>query len=128
MRAVVINEVSNRDTVRIEQIADPVPDPDQVLVNVQACGINYTDYLSLDGKYQNNPPPPFTPGRDAAGIIAAVGENITRHKVGDRVIAWVCCGVYGGVALDAGRDDSLVQDRCCGVGWRRRWLGRSFHG
>ena len=95
MRAVVINDVGNRDTVRIEDLPDPAPGDDEVIVDVKACGINFTDLLSLDGKYQNNPPPPFTPGKDAAGVVSAVGANVTDHKVGDRVIAHV---IHGGLA------------------------------
>jgi len=91
MRAVVITDTSNR-SVSIEEVADPVPGDNEILVDVKACGINFTDLLSLDGKYQNNPPPPFTPGKDAAGIVAAVGAKVTGHKVGDCVIAHVIHG------------------------------------
>ena len=59
---------------------------------MKACGVNFTDLLSLDGKYQNNPPPPA--GKDAAGIVGA-GAGVTNHKVGDRVIAHV---IHGGMA------------------------------
>jgi len=97
MRAVVITDTSNR-SVSIEEVADPVPGDDEIVVDVKACGINFTDLLSLDGKYQNNPPPPFTPGKDAAGIVAAVGANVTGHKVGDRVIAHV---IHGAMAEKA---------------------------
>jgi NADPH2:quinone reductase len=97
MRAVVITDTSNR-SVSIEEVADPVPGDDQIVVDVKACGINFTDLLSLDGKYQNNPPPPFTPGKDAAGIVAAVGANVTGHHVGDRVIAHV---IHGAMAEKA---------------------------
>lgn len=95
MRAVVINDTSDRDTVRIEEVADPVPGEDEVVVDVRACGVNFTDLLSLDGKYQNNPPPPFTPGKDAAGVVSAAGSRVTAHKVGDRVLAQV---VHGAMA------------------------------
>lgn len=97
MRAVVITDTSNR-SVSVAEVADPTPGDDQILVDVKACGVNFTDLLSLDGKYQNNPPPPFTPGKDAAGIVAAVGANVTGHKVGDRVIAHV---IHGGMAEKA---------------------------
>ena len=97
MRAVVITDTSNR-SVSIADVADPTPGDGQILVDVKACGVNFTDLLSLDGKYQNNPPPPFTPGKDAAGIVAAVGANVTNHKVGDRVIAHV---IHGGMAEKA---------------------------
>ncbi len=94
MRAVVIENTSNRG-VSIEDIPDPVPGDNEVLIDVQACGINFTDLLSLDGKYQNNPPAPFTPGKDAAGIVVAVGPGVTRLAVGDRVLAHV---IYGAMA------------------------------
>jgi NADPH2:quinone reductase len=84
MRAVVITDTSNR-SVSIADVADPTPGDDEILVDVKACGVNFTDLLSLDGKYQNNPPPPFTPGKDASGIVAAVGANVTNYKVGDRL-------------------------------------------
>jgi NADPH:quinone reductase len=87
MRAVIISDIENRESVDIRDIADPIQGDDEVLVDVKSCGINFTDLLSLDGKYQNNPPLPFTPGKDAAGIVAAVGKNVTSHKVGDRVLA-----------------------------------------
>ena len=97
MRAVVITDTSNR-SVSIADVADPTPGDDEILVDVKACGVNFTDLLSLDGKYQNNPPPPFTPGKDASGIVAAVGANVTNYKVGDRVIAHV---IHGGMAEKA---------------------------
>ena len=95
MRAVIINETGNRDSVGIEEVADPTADADEVVVDAKACGINFTDYLSLDGKYQNNPPPPFTPGKDVAGVVSAVGSEVKSLMVGDRVIAHV---VHGGLA------------------------------
>ncbi|MDE0334538.1 MAG: NADPH:quinone oxidoreductase family protein [Defluviicoccus sp.] len=94
MRAVVIKDTSNR-SVGIEKVLDPSPGDDEVVVDVKVCGINFTDLLSLDGKYQNNPPAPFTPGKDAAGVVSAVGAGVAGLKEGDRVIAHV---VYGGLA------------------------------
>ena len=94
MRAVVIRDTSDR-TVGIEEVPDPAPKPDQVIVDARVCGVNFTDLLSLDGKYQNNPPVPFTPGKDAAGIVSAVGADVTSLKAGDRVVAHV---VHGGLA------------------------------
>jgi NADPH2:quinone reductase len=89
MRAVMINEFGNRDTVAVEEIDDPVPGPGEVLVDVKVAGVNFTDLLSLDGKYQNLPPVPFTPGKDASGVVAAVGDGVTLVSPGERVIAHV---------------------------------------
>ena len=95
MRAVVIREIRNRDAVSIEEVPDPVPGPGEVRVDVRACGINFTDLLSLDGRYQNNPPPPFTPGKDAAGVVRSIGEGVQGLAPGQRVLAHV---TYGGLA------------------------------
>ncbi len=89
MRAVMIREFGNRGAVAVEEIDDPVPGPGEVLVDVRAAGVNFTDLLSLDGKYQNLPPLPFTPGKDASGVVAAVGDGATLVSPGDRVIAHV---------------------------------------
>lgn len=105
MRAVVIKEAENRDSVGIAEIEDPAPGENEVVVDVKACGINFTDFLSLDGKYQNNPPPPFTPGKDAAGIVSAVGSAVSDLKVGDRVIAH--CN-HGAMAEKAACDAAMV--------------------
>jgi NADPH2:quinone reductase len=89
MRAVMIREFGNRDAVKVEEIDDPVPGPGEVLVDVKVAGVNFTDFLSLDGKYQNLPPLPFTPGKDAAGVVAAIGDGVSMVGPGDRVIAHV---------------------------------------
>ena len=89
MRAVMIREFGNRGAVAVEEIEDPVPGPGEVLVDVKAAGVNFTDLLSLDGKYQNLPPLPFTPGKDASGVVAAVGDGATLVSPGDHVIAHV---------------------------------------
>ncbi len=75
MRAVVIKDHESRDHVGIVEIDDPEPGDNEIVVDVKACGINFTDLLSLDGKYQNLPPLPFTPGKDASGVVAAVGDG-----------------------------------------------------
>ena len=89
MRAVMIREFGNRDAVAVEEIDDPVPGPGEVLVETKAAGVNFTDFLSLDGKYQNLPPLPFTPGKDAAGVVAAIGDGVSLVAPGDRIIAHV---------------------------------------
>ncbi len=89
MRAVMIREFGKRGAVAVEETDDPVPGSGEVLVDVKAAGVNFTDLLSLDGKYQNLPPLPFTPGKDASGVVAAVGDGATMVSPGDRVIAHV---------------------------------------
>ena len=70
----------------IEEWDDPVPASSEVLVDVEAAGINFPDVLAIAGKYQVKTPTPFVPGTEAAGVVSAVGDEVTRFSVGDKVI------------------------------------------
>ena len=65
-----------------------------MLIDVHAIGINFPDTLMMQGMYQTKPERPFTPGRDVAGVITAVGDGVSDFKVGDRVMAIVAWGAY----------------------------------
>ena len=94
MRAVVVREFGAVGTHAVEEFPDPAPGPGEVLIDVRAVGLNFSDRLMMQGKYQVRPELPFVPGRDAAGVVAAVGEGVTRCKPGDRVNAVVTFGAY----------------------------------
>jgi NADPH2:quinone reductase len=83
----------------------PSPQAGEVLVEVHACGLNFSDLLMAVGRYQVRPPLPFVPGQEIAGRIVAVGPGSAR-SVGERVSAKV---VWGGFAQFAvAREDMLV--------------------
>lgn len=63
------------------------PGAGQVRVKVVCCGMGYVDALVALGKYQVKPPVPFTPGQEIAGVVDAVGADVSALKVGDRVMA-----------------------------------------
>ena len=86
MRALVCKEYGPPESLVIEEHDDPVPGPGQVCIDVAAAGINFPDVLSIAGKYQVKTPTPFVPGNEAAGVVAAIGDSVTRYKVGDKVI------------------------------------------
>ena len=94
MRGVVIHEFGPLDRHKVEEVADPTPGPEEVLVDVHAIGVNFPDTLMMQGLYQTKPPRPFVPGRDAAGIVTAVGEKITKVKIGERIAVLVPKGAY----------------------------------
>ncbi|MCW2722139.1 NADPH:quinone oxidoreductase family protein [Pseudonocardia sp.] len=73
------------DVLTWGEIPDPEPRPGQVLVRVAAVACNFPDILVCQGKYQEKPPLPFTPGLEIAGEVVAVGEGAAA-KVGDRVL------------------------------------------
>ena len=94
MRAVVVHEHGPARSQRVEILPDPVPGPGQVVIDARAIGVNYPDLLVIEGKYQFLPPRPFTPGKEVAGVVSAVGEGVTRLRVGDRVMAQREYGTY----------------------------------
>ncbi|MEQ9422844.1 MAG: NADPH:quinone oxidoreductase family protein [Cyclobacteriaceae bacterium] len=63
------------------------PSPDEVIISVKAAGVNFPDTLIVQGLYQFQPDMPFSPGGEVAGVIKAVGANVSGFKAGDRVIA-----------------------------------------
>ncbi len=79
----------------IEAVPVPSPGPGEVLVKIVATGVCHTDLHAADGDWPVKPVPPFIPGHEGAGIVAAVGAGVTQLKEGDRVgIAWLhdACG------------------------------------
>lgn len=92
MRALVCREYGPPEQLVIENREDPVPGEGQVLIDVKAAGINFFDALIVAGQYQVKLPPPFVPGGEAAGTVAAVGPGVKRVKVGDRVIGMSTSG------------------------------------
>ncbi|OWW18164.1 NADPH:quinone oxidoreductase family protein [Noviherbaspirillum denitrificans] len=94
MRAILIREHGEPASLKIEEIPPRAVGSDEVLIDVHAIGINYPDLLVIRGQYQILPPRPFSPGKDAAGVVRAVGKNVTTCKPGDRVVAQVEHGAY----------------------------------
>ena len=94
MRALVCKEYGTPDSLVLELVADPAPGKGEVLVDVKAAGINFPDILAIAGRYQVKTPPPFVPGNEAAGVIADVGEGVTRFKVGDNVMVMSDGGAF----------------------------------
>jgi NADPH2:quinone reductase len=94
MRALVVHEFGPASSHKIEEVPEPKIGNRDVLVDVKAIGLNYPDTLMLQGKYQTRPDRPFVPGRDAAGVVLAVGADVTRVKKGDRVNAQVATGAF----------------------------------
>lgn len=97
MKAVVVKELKNRESVGLSDMPEPEAGPGEVLVDVKAASVNFPDVLMLDGKYQIRPDPPFILGKDAAGTVKAVGDGVTRVKPGDRVVLYIEYGAFAQV-------------------------------
>ncbi len=96
MKALLSKAAGGPETLVLEDVADPVAGPGQILVAVKACSVNYPDVLIIEDKYQFKPPRPFSPGSEVSGIVEAVGEGVTNFKVGDRVLG--ATGSSGGMS------------------------------
>ena len=94
MKALIVNEHGPIEKLSFGDFPDPQPGKGQVLIDVQAASVNFPDLLVIGGTYQNLPPRPFVPGKDLAGVVAAVGEGVTRVKPGDRVMAQIEHGAF----------------------------------
>ena len=90
MRAIQILSTGGPEVLTPRDIPVPTPGPDEALIRIEACGVNFIDTYLREGRYPA--PLPYTLGQEAAGVIESVGFNVATVKVGDRV-AW--CGVPG---------------------------------
>lgn len=102
MKAAVVRTLGGPLT--IEDVPIPVPGPGELLVKVRACGVCHTDLHAADGDWPVKPAPPFIPGHEVAGVVAALGPGVTDFKLGDAVgVAWL--------------HDSCLRCEYCETGW-----------
>ena len=92
MRAVLCSAFTGPEDLRIGEIEEPKPASDEILIDVHAASVSFMDHLLVSGLYQMRPPVPFVPGTEAAGVVVAIGEKVTRFQPGDRV----ACGNWTG--------------------------------
>jgi NADPH2:quinone reductase len=95
MKALVCKELGLADKLElVDDWADPELGEHDVLIEVKAAGLNFPDVLIIQGKYQIQPELPFIPGAECSGVVTAVGANVTRYKVGDRVLSMGASGAF----------------------------------
>lgn len=87
MKAIVFYENGGPEVLQLEDVPDPAPGPDEVLIRVKSVGVNFADHLMRIGAYPGGDPPTI-PGLEAAGLVEAVGPGVTSPKPGERVITW----------------------------------------
>ena len=95
MRAFYVRAYGPPDSHSVEDIASPgAPGPNEVLIRTRAIALNFPDLLMIQGKYQVRHETPFVPGRDAAGVVTAVGEGVSQLRNGDHVMCQVAYGAW----------------------------------
>ena len=95
MKALLCTAWGGPDTLAIGELPPPSPGPGEILVGIRACGLNFADTLMIQGKYQERPEFPFSPGLEISGEVLEAGPGVDGIATGDSVIA--LCG-HGGLA------------------------------
>lgn len=86
MKAIVCDNYAPVDKLDYREVDDPTPSQGEVVVAIEASGVNFPDGLLVQGLYQAKPPLPLVPGNEFAGVVELLGEGVTGVEVGDRVI------------------------------------------
>jgi NADPH2:quinone reductase len=89
MRAIVVREFGGPEVMKIEDVPPPWPGAGQILIHVQAIGVNPVDTYIRSGTYARKPNLPYTPHADIAGTVEAVGSGVSKVKPEDRVYAYM---------------------------------------
>src|SRR5436189_5029182 len=97
MKAIRVHTPGGPEALRYEEIERPAPGPGQVLVKVEAAGVNFIDVYQRTGHYKV--PVPFTLGQEAAGTVALLGSGVAEPNVGDRVAYTAILGAYAEYAV-----------------------------
>jgi NADPH2:quinone reductase len=102
MRAIRVHELGGPESLRLDVVPDPVPGPGEVLVRLEATGVNFVETYQRKGVYPMKLP--YIPGEEGAGTVAAVGPGVEDVRVGERVASVNLRGAYAELAVaDANR-------------------------
>ena len=99
MRAVLCREYGPLEKLEVTDLPSPPITPGAVRVAVHAAGINFADLLIVQGKYQEKPPLPFSPGFEIAGVVTELGPGVAGAKLGERVLGIMEHGAYADEAV-----------------------------
>lgn len=103
MKAVLCKAYGAPEDLVLEDVAEPVPGEGEVLVDVKATALNFPDVLMIAGKYQSQPPFPFSPGGEIAGTVLETGSGVTEFAPGDKVFGGTGFGGFAERATVAAR-------------------------
>jgi putative PIG3 family NAD(P)H quinone oxidoreductase len=115
MRAVVLTEYGGPEVLRVSEVADPVPGPDEILVAVEHSAVNRPDVLQRLGRYadpRRSSSAAFVeiPGLEYSGTVAACGERVTEWTVGDAVMGIESGGCYAELVVTHARQAMAIPD------------------
>jgi NADPH2:quinone reductase len=86
MRAIQLEEYGGPEVLKVVEMEVPEPSAKEVLIKIEAIGVNYADTARREGQYVIDTPLPFVPGAEVAGTVEKIGSDVTRFKKGDKVV------------------------------------------
>ncbi len=111
MKAIVCSAFGAPETLVLTNQPDPVLGPTEVMVQIAVSSVNFADVLMVAGRYQVKPPLPFVPGLEFVGRVTAIGIDVTRWRVGDRVMGAPAFGAFAeAIAVDQDRVFAVPDD------------------
>ena len=87
MKAIQINNTGGAEVLVLRDVPDPFPGTGEVLIRVDAAGVNFLDIMWRRGDYDVETPLPFIPGAEVAGTIVALGPDVTGFSIGMPVVS-----------------------------------------
>lgn len=97
MRAIRVHQTGGPEALTLDEVPDPAPGPSELLIDVEAIGVNFVEIYHREGMYPLLRP--FTLGAEAAGVVRSVGGNVTEFRPGDRVVSQRVKGAYADRAV-----------------------------
>src|SRR4051794_27602161 len=99
MKAIKVHEAGGPEVLTLDQVPEATAGPGQLLIDVEAVGVNFIEIYQRAGAYPMNRP--YTPGAEAAGTVREIGSGVTGFSVGDRVVSEMVKGAYAEQAIVA---------------------------
>lgn len=93
-RAVTVGSFGGSKHLRVDSLEEKIVGKKEVQIEVEACGVNFMDVMVRQGLIEQPLKPPFVMGSECAGIVTKVGEEVSKFKVGDRVVALLETGAW----------------------------------
>ena len=87
MKALQCVELGGPEKLVVNDVADPEIAEDHIIIEVKSASVNFPDVLMIQGLYQFQPPLPFIPGGESAGVVLEIGDGVEGFNIGDKVFA-----------------------------------------
>ena len=100
MKCIRVSAFGGPEVLQVKDVTEPQPVAGQILVRLRAAGVNPVETYIRAGKYPKLPEPPYTPGAEGAGVVEALGPEVSKFRVGDRVfLSGSVTGTYAELAV-----------------------------